>query len=48
MFPQARLARPSGIRRHFGPFIEDVDELPDLIQEADSCQKYPLVKETFF
>jgi hypothetical protein len=22
--------------------------LPDLIQERDSCQKYPLVKETFF
>ena len=23
-------------------------DLPDLIQEEDSCQKYPLVKETFF
>ena len=23
-------------------------DLPDLIQEGDSCQKYPLVKETFF
>ena len=34
VFPQARLARPSGGRRHFGPFIDDVDDrLPDLIQE---------------
>ena len=49
VFPQARLARPSGSRRHFRPFIEDVDDrLPDLIQEGDSCQKYPLSKETFF
>ena len=23
-------------------------DLPDLIQEGDSCQKYPLVKGTFF
>ena len=23
-------------------------DLPDLIQAGDSCQKYPLVKETFF
>ena len=40
---------PRGVRRHFRPFIEDVDDrLPDLIQEGDSCQKYPLYKETFF
>ena len=44
-----RLARPKGVRRHFRPFIEDVDDrLRDLIQESDSGQKYPLYKETFF
>ena len=31
-----RLARPKGVRRHFRPFIEDVDDrLRDLIQESD-------------
>ena len=40
---------PRGVRRHFRPFIEDVDDrLRDLIQERDSCQKYPLYKKTFF
>ena len=35
-------------RCHYRPFIEDVDDrLPDLIQEGDSCQKYPLDSETF-
>jgi hypothetical protein len=31
------------------PFIKDVDDRqPDLIQERDSCQKYPLYRKTFF
>ena len=40
---------PNCIQRHFGPFIEDVDDrLPDLIQEWDRCQKNSLYKGTFF
>ena len=40
---------PSASRRHFRPFIEDVDDrLPDLIQEWNSCQTKPLDKGTFF
>ena len=39
----------SVLLRHLRPFIKDVGERqPDLIQEQDSCQKYPLDKETFF
>ena len=39
---------PSGIRCHYRPFIEDVDDrLPDLIQERDLCQTYPLDKGLF-
>ena len=31
-----RLARPRGVRRHFGPFIDEVDDrLRDLIQERE-------------
>ena len=48
MFREARLTSASGVRRHFRPIIEDVDDrLPDLIQEWDLCQKNPLDKETF-
>jgi hypothetical protein len=44
-----RLARPKSIQCHFRPFIEEADDrLRDLIQERDSCQNYPLDKETFF
>ena len=43
-----RLARPKSVRRHFRPFIEDVDDrLPDQIRRA-FMSKYPLNKGTFF
>ena len=47
---QPERENPNGIPRHLRPFIEDVDDrLHDLIQgDRDSCQKYPLDKETFF
>ena len=39
---------PSGIRCHYRPFIEDVDDrLPDLIQEEIHVRHIPWIRDFF-